>query len=346
MSDIVDLRSDTITKPTQAMREAMYQAEVGDDVFGEDPTVNALQTKAAEMLGMEAALFVPSGTMANQLAVWSQTRPATEVILETDAHIFRYEAAAASVISSVQIKTITGDRGRLSADQVEPAIRPDIDPHQPPTVMICLENTSNRGGGSVYTEPAVAAMRELADRYNIRLHMDGARLFNACAATGNSPHDYTRHCHSVSFCLSKALGAPVGSLLVSDNETIYKAWRGRKMFGGGMRQAGILAAAGMYALDHHVDRLAEDHDHAKILAQAIAETNGLEINPDHVESNIVIFNVTKPNLTAADLAGRLREHGVLVLDFGPQSIRAVTSLEVDRNGIDRAVSAINKVMNA
>ena len=346
MSNIVDLRSDTITKPTEGMRRAMYEAEVGDDVFGEDPTINALQTRAAEILGKEAALFVPSGTMANQLAVWSQTRPATEVILETDAHIFRYEAAAAAVISGVQFKTLTGDRGRLNADQIEPAIRPDFDPHQPPTTLICVENTSNRGGGSVYTEQAVADIRKIADRFNIRLHMDGARLFNACAASGNSPRDYARHCHSVSFCLSKALGAPVGSVLVSDRETIYKAWRGRKMMGGGMRQAGILAAAGLYALDHHVERLAEDHENAKRLAKVIAETNGLEINPDHVESNIIIFKVTKPNLTAADLAGRLKEQGILVLDFGPQSIRAVTSLEVDRAGIDRAIDAIGKVMSA
>ena len=345
MTNFVDLRSDTITKPTAGMRKAMHEAEVGDDVFGEDPTINALQNKAAELLGMDAALFVPSGTMANQLAVLSQTRPATEVIMETDAHIFRYEAGAASVISGIQIKTITGDRGRLSADLVEPAIRPDFDPHQPPTVMICLENTTNRGGGSVYTEEAVADMRKLADRFNIRLHMDGARLFNACAATGKSPRDYARHCHSVSFCLSKALGAPVGSVLVSDNDAIYRAWRGRKMMGGAMRQAGILAAAGIYALDNHVDRLAEDHAHAKILANAIAETDGLEINPDHVESNIVIFDVTKPGLTAVDLAGRLKEHGVLVLDFGPQSIRAVTSLEVDRSGIDQAVNTIKKVMD-
>ena len=344
MSDTVDLRSDTLTKPTPGMREAMFKAEVGDDVFGEDPTINALQEKAAALLGKEAALFVPSGTMANQLAIYCQTEPAREVIVEAEAHIFMYEAAAAACVSSVQLRMVPGKRGLMNPEDVAAAIRPQLDPHQPPTQLICVENTSNRGGGSVYPLETVRAIGDIAREHDMALHMDGARLFNACAATGVSPAEYTRDCSTISFCLSKGLGAPVGSLLVGNATAVYHAWRGRKMLGGGMRQAGILAAAGLYALEHHVDRLRDDHDNARVLAKGLSALDGLDIDPAAVESNIVIFRVTRPGLTPDELCAKLGERGVRMLPFGKDQVRAVTHLDVDRSGIDRALEASTEVM--
>ena len=344
MTDIVDLRSDTLTKPTPGMRESMFNADVGDDVFGEDPTINALQEKAAALLGMEAALFVPSGTMANQLAIYSQTEPAREVIVEAECHIFMYEAAAAASVSSVQLRMVPGNRGLMDPADVEAAIRPQLDPHQPPTQLICVENTSNRGGGSVYPLETIRAIGKIAREHDIPLHMDGARLFNACAASGVPVTEYARECSTVSFCLSKGLGAPVGSLLVGNANAVYHAWRGRKMLGGGMRQAGILAAAGLYALENHLDRLVEDHENARALADGLAGIDGLDIDPTEVESNIVIFRVTRPGLTPDDLCTRLNERGIRMLPFGKDKVRAVTHLDVDRAGIDRALNVLEDVM--
>ena len=343
MADTVDLRSDTLTKPTPGMREAMMNAVVGDDVFGEDPTINALQEKAAALLGHEAALFTTSGTMANQLSIKVLTRAGDEVVVEGGAHPFMYESAAASVISSVQLRPVPGTRGILQPEQIEEVIRPD-DPHHPPTRAVCLENTHNRGGGTIYPLETIAAIRDLAQRRGLLMHLDGARLFNACRATGLAPSEYARHFDTISFCLSKGLGAPVGSLLVSDRDRIKEARRWRKVMGGGMRQAGILAAAGLYALDHNVDRLAEDHDHAAVLARGLSQIEGLEINPTDVETNIVVFRVASPHKTVTQLLSGLEDRGVRMLQFGPDLIRAVTHLDVDRAGIDRAVEAAAEVM--
>jgi len=336
MSKMVDLRSDTVTRPTKAMREAMFQASVGDDVLGEDPTVNALEEKAADILGREAAMFVPSGTMANQTAIKTLTQSGDEVLLDAGAHPFMYESAAASLISSVQLRPVNGHRGLLTPEQVEAAIRPN-DFHQPPTRLVCLENTHNRGGGTIYPLDTVAAIRTLTRRYGLLMHLDGARLFNACVANGVRPDAYAGHFETVSFCLSKGLGAPVGSLLVGDKDLIHQARRWRKALGGGMRQAGFLAAAGIYALDHHIDRLAEDHENAQRLACGLADLDGLAIDPQEVETNIVIFRVVQPGLSAPDLCSRLQESGVLALPFGPDLIRAVTHLDLERGDIDRAI---------
>lgn len=343
LMSFIDLRSDTVTQPTPAMREFMMKAPVGDDVFGEDPTINTLQEKAADMLKREAALFVPSGTMANTLAIKVLTQAGDEVLLAEGSHPFMFESGAPAVVCAVQVRTLPGDRGRLSPEQIPPVVRPD-DVHHPPTRLISLENTHNRGSGSVYALATVAAVREVADRFGLAVHMDGARLFNACVATGHQPSEYAQYAHTVSFCLSKGLGAPVGSLLVGDRESIKCARRWRKMLGGGMRQAGFLAAAGIYALDHHVDRLAEDHEHAKIMAMALAQMDGLNLDPAEVETNIVIFSVTRPGLTASVLAGRLAELGVKVLVTGPQTIRVVTHLDVNRADIDRAIHMFSKAL--
>ncbi|MEW6266019.1 MAG: low-specificity L-threonine aldolase [Thermodesulfobacteriota bacterium] len=340
----IDLRSDTVTKPTPAMRQAMFEAEVGDDVFGEDPTVNALEAKAAEMLGHEAALFTPSGTMSNQIAIKVLTKPGDEVIMAADAHPFMFESGAPAVISAVQVRTLPSRRGQISAEQVESVIRPK-NVHHPPSRLVCLENTSNRGGGSVYPLEAILAVTATARRHQLSLHLDGARIFNACAASGLAPSDYARHFDTVSFCLSKGLGAPVGSILVGGREVIAEARRWRKLLGGGMRQAGILAAAGLYALEHHVRRLAEDHENAKILAQGLARLKGLEFDPTEVETNIIIFRVVKPGLSAPALADRLKARSVLVLPTGPEYIRVVTHLDVNRDDIHPALKVFAEVIS-
>lgn len=343
MPTIVDLRSDTVTKPTPEMRRVMFEAPVGDDVFGEDPSINALQEKAAAILGFEDALFVPSGTMANQLAIRILTRPGDEVLVEAGAHPYNNESGGAAVISSVQLKTLPGERGLLNPEQIEASIRPE-NIHYTPTRAVFIENTSNQGGGTVYPMETIAAIREVARAHNLSMHMDGARLFNACVASGHKPLDFAQHFETVSFCLSKGLGAPVGSILAGTRPLIKEALRWRKVLGGGMRQAGILAAAGIYALDNNVDRLAEDHENAQILARGLAELDGIEINPEHVESNLVFFRTVLPQMTAPELTTKLKEHGVLVLATGPNSIRAVTHLDVDRAGIDKALKALRAIL--
>lgn len=342
MSDLIDLRSDTVTRPTPGMREAMFKARVGDDVFGEDPSVNALEEKAADILGLQAAIFAPSGTMANQIAIKVLTRPGDEVILEAGSHPFNFESGAAPVISSVQLHPLPGRRGLLAPEQIEAAVRPPVDPHFAPSRLVCLENTHNRGGGTVYNLERVAAIRATAQRHNLAMHLDGARLFNACAAKGLKPSLYAEHFETVSFCLSKGLGAPVGSVLVGDQAVISEARRWRKLLGGGMRQAGFLAAAGIYALDHHVGRLAEDHENARILAQGLARIEGLTINPEEVETNIVIFQIVRPGRGAPALADQLKQEGVLVLAIGPDRVRAVTHLDVSRQDILAALEAFTK----
>jgi threonine aldolase len=338
----IDLRSDTVTKPSPAMREAMATAEVGDDVFGEDPTVNRLQDTAARLLGKDAALFVPSGTMANQISVRLHTRPGDEIIVEAGAHVVRYESGAAAGLSGVQTCWLQGTRGVLQADQIEAAIRPP-DYHNPPTTLICLEHTHNRGGGTIYPLAVIAAIRKVAEARGLAMHLDGARLFNAVVATGIPAADYARHFETVSFCLSKGLGAPVGSLICADKERIVKLRRLRKMFGGGMRQAGILAAAGLYALAHNVARLSEDHVHAKRLASALAGLPGVRINPEHVETNIVVFDISETRRTADEVLAALKAEGLLLVPFSPTTLRAVTHLDASREQIDQACAILKKV---
>jgi threonine aldolase len=340
----IDLRSDTVTQPSPAMREAMARAPVGDDVYGEDPTVNRLQEMAAALLGKAGALFVPSGTMANQLSIRVLTQPGQEVIVESTSHIVRYEQGAAGALSGVQLHWVVGERGIMAPEQVEAAIRPR-DPHSVPTALICLENTHNSGGGSVYPLVTIERIRAIAMKHGIPMHLDGARLFNAVAATGVSAADYARHFETVSFCLSKGLGAPVGSLIVV-NETalLEKLRRFRRMYGGAMRQAGILAAAGIYALEHNISRLKEDHDNAKRLARLLQKIPAVTLNPDHVETNIVIFDVIGHRLQPAEIVAALKREGVLINAVGGTTFRAVTHLDVSAQDIDRAGEIFVRVL--
>src|SRR5262245_37639610 len=309
---VIDLRSDTVTKPTAAMRKAMAQAEVGDDVYGEDPTVNKLQETAAAVLSKKAALFVPSGTMANQLAIRSQTQPGQEVIVESKSHIVRYEQGAAGALSGVQLHWVIGDRGIMTAEQIEGAIRPK-DPHTIRTALICLENTHNSGGGTIYPLATIERIRSVASAQGVPIHLDGARLFNAVTATTLPAASYAQHFETVSLCLSKGLGAPAGSLLLSNDLSLMeRARRFRRMYGGAMRQAGILAAAGLYALEHHVGRLKEDHENAKRLARRLQQIPAVTINPQHVETNIVIFDVVNHRLTPTAIVAALKQEGVLI----------------------------------
>jgi threonine aldolase len=333
---MIDLRSDTVTKPSQAMRAAMAGAKVGDDVYGEDPTVNRLQEMLADLLGKTAAIFVPSGTMANQLSIRAQTQPGQEVIIEDTAHIVRYEQGAAAALSGVQLHWVRGERGLLTADQVETAIRPN-DPHTIPTALICLENTHNSGGGSIYPLATIKAIRSIAQRHGIPMHLDGARLFNAVVATGVSAADYAQHFETVSVCLSKGLGAPVGSLIATNDLTLLgKLRRFRRMYGGAMRQAGILAAAGMYALEHNIARLKEDHEHANRLAQILHKIPSVSLNPAHVETNIIVFDVKNNGHSPAEIVAALKQDGVLINAIGRRSFRAVTHLDIGGEGIEEA----------
>lgn len=342
---MIDLRSDTVTQPTDAMRKAMARAEVGDDVYGEDPTVNRLQDMAAALLGKRAALFVPSGTMGNQLAIRAHTQPGQEVIVESKAHIVRYEQGAAGALAGVQLHWVVGDRGIMTAEQVEAAIRPK-DPYSIPTGLICIENTHNSGGGTIYSLSTIEKIRAIATKHGIPMHLDGARLFNAVAATTLPAATYAQHFETVSFCLSKGLGAPAGSLLVtSDTPLIERARRFRRMYGGAMRQSGILAAAGIYALEHHVTRLKTDHDHAKKLARMLQQISAVRIAPQHVETNIVIFDVPDHRLAPADLVTQLKDHGVLIHAIGGRSFRAVTHLNISTKQIDEAAEVFAKVLS-
>lgn len=342
MQRVIDLRSDTVTKPSPGMREAIGRAEVGDDVYGEDPTVNRLQERVAGLLGKEAALFVASGTMANQVAVRAHTEPGNEIIMEQWSHPFNYEAGAIAGISGVQVRTIPGDRGVITAAQVEEAIRP-ADHHYAPTRLICLENTHNRGGGRVYPLDEMVPIRDLALRKGIALHLDGARLMNASVATGISPATYAQYFDSVSICLSKGLGAPAGSLIAGSTAFIDRCHRFRKMFGGGMRQAGVLAAAGLYALDHNVERLKEDHDNARLLAEGIQDIPWISVNPNEVETNMVFFDVDVAARPMEEFIEGLARFVVLMRPTTPRRVRAVTHLDVSRDDIGRAVEVFHKV---
>ena len=343
MPDYIDLRSDTVTKPTPAMRKAMAEAEVGDDVYGEDPTVNALQGKVAELLGKEAAIFVASGTMANQLAIKAHTQPGDELIMEATSHPYNFEGGAIAAISGVQVYCIQGVRGILNASQIEAAIRP-ADHHYAVTRLVCMENTHNRGGGSIYHLRNMQEIFGVAKAKGLSVHLDGARLWNASVATGVKLKEYAQCADSVSVCISKGLGCPVGSLVAGSKEFIDRVHRFRKMVGGGLRQAGILAAAGIYALDHHVDRLKEDHDNAKRLALGLKEIRGIAVNPGHVETNIIIFGVAGTGMTSPAVRDAMKNEGVLMNALPGNEIRVVTHLDVTRDDIDKALAAFRKVI--
>ncbi len=340
---IVDLRSDTVTKPSKEMREAMFSAEVGDDVFGEDPTVNELQEVVARMFDKEAGLYIPSGTMGNQLAVKTHTHPGNEIILEADAHIFKYEAGAAGMLSGVITKILHGVNGVLTAEQIDHSVNRTDDIHAAPTGMIALENTHNRAGGTIYPMEEIKKISEVAHRRNIPLHLDGARIMNACVATNIKPMEYGRYFDSISICLSKGLGAPVGSVLVGTKNFIDKARYFRKAYGGGMRQAGILAAAGLYALRHNMDKLREDHLKAKRLAEAISLLKSFSIDLATVQTNIVIFSVKSG--TSYAIIDKLKDQGILAIPFSDVKIRFVTHLDVSLEDIDHTINSLKKHFN-
>jgi threonine aldolase len=333
----IDWRSDTVTQPTPEMREAMARAEVGDDVFGDDPTVLELERETAALLGKEAAVYTPSGTMANQLAIRSHTEPGDEVLVEANAHIYYYEGGGPAALSGVTCRCLEGERGIFTAAQVEAALRP-ADQHFPRTRVVCVENTHNRGGGKVWSIEQVKEVSAMARRHQLQLHLDGARLWNASAASGVPEREYAACFDTVSVCFSKGLGAPVGSALAGPKALIDRARRFRKMFGGGMRQAGVIAAGALFAMRHHRARLAEDHENARLLAAGLAGTKGANLNPGEVETNMVRFCV--PGRPAEQLAARLRERGVLVLPVGRDVIRAVTSLMVNAGDVRAAADAI------
>ncbi|MEO8794488.1 MAG: GntG family PLP-dependent aldolase [Daejeonella sp.] len=337
---IVDLRSDTVTKPGKEMLEAMMGAKVGDDVFGEDETVNALEEKTAHLFGMESGLFCPSGTMTNQIAIKCFTNPMEEVICDETAHVYRYEGGGIAFNSSASVRLLYGDRGRLNPDLIEPNINPD-NIHYPKSTLVVLENTVNRGGGSCYTLEQIEPIYHLCRLKKLRLHLDGARIFNALINTGDHAKDYGGMFDGISVCLSKGLGAPVGSVLLGSQETIQKAKRIRKVLGGGMRQAGFLAAAGIYALDNNVKRLAEDHLHAKTLAKALKELPFVtSVMP--ADTNIVIFELDHRH-HADDFVEKLSHHGVKCNTFGKQMIRFVTHLDVSPQMIDYTIEQLKKV---
>lgn len=336
----VDLRSDTVTRPTAGMLEAMFSAKVGDDVLEEDESVNTLQEKVAALFGMEDALFCPSGTMTNQIAIKCFTKPMDEVICDETAHIYRYEGGGIAYNSMASVRLLYGDRGRLNAELIEEHINPD-DVHYPKSSLVVLENTVNRGGGSYYTLDQIEPIYHLCRLKNIPLHLDGARIFNALCESGDDPEDYGRLFDGISVCLSKGLGAPVGSVLLGSRETIYKARRIRKALGGGWRQAGYLAAAGIYALDHHIDRIKVDHKNAKILAETLATLPFVSsIMP--VETNIIIFELDKKH-EPLEFVEKLSHHGIKCNTFGKQMIRFVTHLDINESMINFTTETLKKL---
>ncbi len=337
--DIVDLRSDTVTRPTAAMYEAMLAAPLGDDVLGDDPTVIRLETMAAERLGKEAALFVSSGTMGNQLAILCQTERGDAILVHEEAHIMYYECGAPGTLGGVVTWTLPGEGGVIPALAVESHIlRRDL--HSPGTALLCLENTHQRAGGTVVPLAAMAAYREIADRHDLKIHVDGARIFNAAAALGRPVADLAKHADSITFCLSKGLGAPVGSMLCGSRETIDKARMWRKRLGGGLRQSGLLAACGIVALETMTERLAKDHARARRLADALAGIPGIRVEPSLPATNMVWLTTAAP---AGEWQGRLRDEGVWCLSFGPNRLRFVFHADIDDAKLDRAIAAFGQI---
>lgn len=336
---VIDLRSDTVTKPSPEMRRAMAEADVGDDVFLEDPTVNRLQVRAAEVFGREAALLVPSGTMGNLSAILALTRPGTEVICEERGHIYNYEMASMASVAGVLPRVVSAPDGIMSWEQIAKNIRPKIY-YRPQTSLISLENTHNMAGGTIYPTETVHAICDRAHEVGIPVHMDGARIFNAAVALGQDVSFMTSKCDSIQFCLSKGLGAPVGSLVVGSREFIERCRSIRKMLGGGMRQAGVIAAAGLLALEHGPKRLHIDHENARVLARRLAEVPGLGVSPDGVPTNIVIFDVRGLGMGSSDFLADLGRRGVLAGPVDADKVRMVTHLHVSRTDVDTAVDAV------
>ena len=335
---MIDLRSDTVTKPTPAMRQAMLEAEVGDDVFGEDPTAQRLEARIAEILGKEAAVFVPSGVMGNQLAIKVHTRPGDEVVVAEWSHILHYESGAPGLLSGVQLRPIEEPRGVLPGDAVAAVVRGRYD-WEPRTRLVCLENTVNKAGGRVLPMALIREVAEVARQHDLRLHLDGARLWNAAVASGHSEAEIAAPFDTVTVCLSKGLGAPVGSVLAGDTETIRLARRYRKLFGGGMRQIGILAAAGLYALDHHRAGLADDHARAHRLAETLAALPAFEIDPATAETNIIIAETQPP---AAHVLERLETCGVRLVAFGPHTVRATLHRDISEEDVETVVAVLHE----
>jgi threonine aldolase len=335
----VDFRSDTVTKPTPGMLEAMWSARVGDDVFGEDESINELEAKAAAMFGMEAGIFCPSGTMTNQIAIKCFTQPMDELIADQTAHVYRYEGGGIAFNSAVSTRLLNGDRGRVTAEMIEPEINAVGNIHYPHTSLVVLENTVNKGGGSCYTLEQIAPIAALCKKRNLKLHLDGARIFNALAHTGNNAADYGQYFDGISVCLSKGLGAPVGSVLLANKDTITYARRLRKVFGGGMRQAGFLAAAATYALDHHVARLKIDHKHAQILADELSKCSWVT-NVIPTETNIVLFDTDGP---AETYVAKLLEKGIKAGCTDTKRIRFVTHLDVHPEQVEYTVSMLKSL---
>ncbi len=340
---IIDLRSDTVTKPTEEMRKAMYEAEVGDDVYGEDPTVTKLEDLAAEMLGMEKALFVTSGTQGNQIAVLTHTHPGEEIILEQESHIFYYEAGAVAALAGVQTRTIPGINGEMPINKVKEAIR-GTDIHLPRTSLITLENTHNRAGGTILSLEYMQNLAKLANNFQVPIHLDGARLFNAAVALNIPAKEITKYVDTVQVCLSKGLSAPIGSILAGSKEFVELARKWRKRLGGGMRQAGIIAAAGIVSLTKMVERLKEDHENARILAEGLANINPLIIDLHKVQTNIVLIDVSKTGKLATEWVQILKENGILTGAFSDQLIRLVTHREISKKDIDLTLHIFAEVV--
>jgi threonine aldolase len=343
MKKFIDLRSDTVTVPSDEMRKAMYDAEVGDDVYGEDPTVNKLQSYVAELLGKEASLFVTSGTMANQICLNVLTNPGDEVICDRDAHIFQYESGSPAALSGLQLSLIDGARGIFTAGQVEPLIRPTSAYYMARTRVIEIENTHNRAGGTINPIENIEAVSALAKKYNLYMHLDGARIWNASVETSISPAEYASHFDSVSVCLSKGLGAPVGSVIAGTKDFIKEAFRLRKAWGGGMRQVGVIAAAGLYAVQHNISRLKEDHEKAGLLANGLSKISRVSIHPENVETNILMF--TPKNISIEEFQSKCKEDGLLVGTGKVGEIRAVTHMNVSFEEIDEAVRIVASVLD-
>lgn len=341
----IDLRSDTVTLPSPAMRQAIAAAQLGDDVFGEDPTINKLQQMAAEITGKDAGLLVASGTMGNLVSILTHCSRGDEVILGDQSHTFYYEVGGISALGGIQTHTIPNQPdGTLKLSDIAAAIRPDSS-HFPPTKLICLENTQNRCGGVILKSDYMNSVAELAKQHNLKIHLDGARIFNAAVALGIDVKELVKDADSVMFCLSKGLAAPVGSVICGSEEFVKKAHKIRKMVGGGMRQAGIIAAAGIVALEQMINRLAEDHKNANKLARAIAQIKGFSINLDAVQTNIVYFDLDSENITAQQVVEKAKQKGILLLNLGPKTFRMVTHYGIESEDIEAAISVLSQIMN-
>ncbi|RNC85685.1 MAG: aminotransferase class I/II-fold pyridoxal phosphate-dependent enzyme [Balneola sp.] len=337
---MIDLRSDTVTSPTHGMLEAMLKAEVGDDVFGEDPTVNRFQDKVAALFGMEAGLFVPSGTMSNQLGIRVLTEPGDEILIDEKGHIYNYETGAAAFLSGLQIKPLKGVKGKLFVEHIQHEVKGAFD-WEARTRVLCLENTTNKGGGVCYSKEELLALKEFADEHELFVHLDGARIWNAIEATGIEPAFFSQIADTISVCFSKGLGAPVGSMLLSSKVRIAKARRFRKMWGGGMRQIGILAAAADYALENHWSLLKADHEHARKFAEVVSTCSSLSIDLDSVETNIVMFDT--PEKSAIEVVNELEQKGIRMVPFGPNTIRATFHHQVGDSDLEKVNSIFKKL---